>query len=63
VHTRWLLIGKPIGLAVAFVLAVLTPSNAEELYGSPPNNIKEYLDSLERSYSGTISRHDEEFIY
>ena len=62
-HTRWLLIGKPIGLAVAFVLAVLTPSNAEELYGSPPNNIKEYLDSLERSYSGTISRHDEEFIY
>jgi hypothetical protein len=35
---------------------------AEELYGAPPQNIKEYLDRLVRSYPDKISGYDDEFL-
>jgi hypothetical protein len=58
---------------IAFALAVVSTtvgcalpvavSRADELYGAPPKNIKEYLDRLVRYYSDTIRAHDDAFLY
>lgn len=60
---------KPFALLCVLQLflgvSVLFPavSRADELYGSPPKNTKEYLDRLVRYYSGTISSYDDDFLY
>ena len=38
-------------------------SRADESFGAPPKNIKEYLDRLVQYYSETISGYDNEFVY
>ena len=53
-------------LALSFTTAFALPaivSGADELYGAPPKDLNVYLERLVHYYSGTISRHDAEFLY
>jgi hypothetical protein len=52
-------------LALGFTVAFALPASvgrADETYGAPPKNIKEYLDRLVQSYPDTIKEHDDTFL-
>jgi hypothetical protein len=51
-----------VSLTIGCMLSVAV-SKADQLYGAPPNNLKEYLERLARYYSETISRFDDDFLY
>lgn len=52
-----------LALAIIVINALgVVPSSAEESYGAPPNNIKDYLDRLVSSYPDTVGGYDNEFL-
>src|SRR5438094_6028955 len=47
---------------IAIVALCAVTGRAEELYGAPPKDTKEYLDRVVRAYPDKIDRYDKEFL-